>query len=89
MRQTLSIVRDAIELYTAENGDLPPCANTTTSLQNALKPYIRGSFPVCPVGVSQDNEVTGTTVTPIVADGTPAELAGEGSLEDVFLELAR
>jgi general secretion pathway protein G len=71
LRQTLSIVRDAIELYTAENGNLPPCANTTSSLQDALQPYIRGAFPICPIG-TQDDEVTSTTVTPIVADGTPA-----------------
>ncbi len=72
IRQTLSIVRDAIELYAAENaGTLPPCANATTSLQDALKPYIRGTFPVCPVG-TQDDEVTSTNTTPIVADGTPA-----------------
>ena len=50
LRQTLSIVRDAIELYAAENsGNLPPCANATSSLQDALQLYIRGSFPVCPV----------------------------------------
>jgi general secretion pathway protein G len=70
LRQTLSIVRDAIELYAADNGSLPPCANATTSLQDALKPYIRGAFPICPIG-SQDDDVTSTTVTPIVADGTP------------------
>lgn len=72
IRQTLSIVRDAIELYAADNGGaLPPCANATTSLQTALDPYIRGNFPVSPVGTNDAN-VTATTVTPIVADGTPA-----------------
>jgi general secretion pathway protein G len=66
LRQTLSVVRDAIELYAADNGSLPPCANSTTSLQDALKPYLR-SFPACPVG-TQDDEVTGTTVDPLAAD---------------------
>lgn len=70
IRQTLAIVRDAIEIYTADNGALPPCANATTSLQTALKPYIRGSFPTNPVG-TKDANVTATTTTPIVADGTP------------------
>jgi len=70
LRQTLSIVRDAIELYAADNGSLPPCANATTSLQTALKPYIRGSFPLSPVG-TQDDDVTATTTTPIVADASP------------------
>ncbi len=73
IRQTLSIVRDAIELYTAENGgDLPPCANTTTSLQTALAPYIRGTFPICPVG-AKDNEVASTGVGTTVADPSPTE----------------
>lgn len=70
LRQTLSIVRDAIELYTADQGTLPPCANATTSLQDALKPYIRGTFPSSPIGV-QNNQVTATTTTPVVADGSP------------------
>ncbi len=71
LRQSLSIMRDAIELYAAENGgDLPPCADATTSLQNALKPYIRGTFPKSPVG-TMDQDVTATTTTPIVADASP------------------
>ena len=70
LRQTLSIVRDAIELYAADQGTLPPCANATTSLQDALKPYIRGTFPSSPIG-TQNNQVTATTTTPVVADGTP------------------
>ncbi|MCH7752579.1 MAG: type II secretion system protein [Planctomycetes bacterium] len=68
LRQTLSIVRDAIELYAAENGgDLPPCANATTSLQDALKPFIRGTFPKCPVG-TKDQDVTADTTDPLAAD---------------------
>jgi len=74
IRQTLSIVRDAIELYTAENGGaLPPCANTTTSLQTALTPYIRGTFPICPVG-AKNNEVAATgTAGTTVANPSPTE----------------
>ncbi|MCH8840253.1 MAG: type II secretion system protein [Planctomycetes bacterium] len=71
LRQTLSIVRDAIELYAAENGgDLPPCADATTSLQDALKPFIRGTFPKCPVGTNDQN-VTASTTDPLVADAIP------------------
>jgi general secretion pathway protein G len=66
LRQTLAIVRDAIELYAADQGALPPCANTTTSLQDALKPYIRGTFPNAPFG-TLNNEVSATTTTPAVA----------------------
>jgi len=70
IRQTLSIVRDAIELYAADQAALPPCANATTSLQDALIPYIRGTFPASPVG-AKNNQVTATTTTPAAADGTP------------------
>jgi len=72
LRQTLSIVRDAIELYAAENGgNLPPCADATSSFQDAVKDYIRGTFPKSPVG-TQDKNVTATTTDPVVADATPA-----------------
>lgn len=74
LRQTLSIIRDAIELYAANNGgDLPPCANLTASFQDAVQPYIRGTFPACPVGV-QNNHVEATTTTPVVA--TASAVAG-------------
>jgi general secretion pathway protein G len=69
LRQTLSIVRDAIELYAADQGALPPCANTTTSLQDALKPYIRGIFPTSPFG-NLNNQVTATTTSPPPVAGT-------------------
>ena len=71
LRQTLSIVRDAIELYAAENGgDLPPCADATTSLQTALKPYIRGTFPKSPVG-SKNQDVKADAADPLGADAIP------------------
>ena len=69
LKQTLGIVRDAIERYAAENnGNLPP-AGTEAAFKLALKPYLRGNFPVCPIGssaavaiVSDDPlAVTGTT----------------------------
>jgi general secretion pathway protein G len=71
LRQTLSIVRDAIELYAAENGGtLPPCADATTSLQTALKPYIRGTFPVSPIG-TKNQDVKADSGNPLSADAIP------------------
>ena len=71
LKQTLTIVRDAIELYTADSGGtLPPCANAATSLQTALAPYIRGQFPTSPVA-PMTNTVEATTVTPIAASASP------------------
>lgn len=66
LRQTLSIVRDAIELYAAEHaGQLPPCtAAPGTDFQTALAPYLRGSFPVCPVGPENSNVEPVSTASP-------------------------
>ncbi len=45
LRQTLSIVRDAIEMYAAEQGGtLPPCTGTGADFRTALTPYIRAHF---------------------------------------------
>jgi type IV pilus assembly protein PilA len=53
VRQTLSIVRDAIQMYASQNGgEFPACAGDGTSdFQVALQPYLRGAFPTSPVGV--------------------------------------
>ena len=67
LKQTLGIVRDAIELYAAQNGgEFPPCTSTGTDFREALKDYIRGPFPKCPVGPAKNNlvlPVTGATTT--------------------------
>ena len=68
LKQTLSIVRDAIEIYAAENGgNLPGQAD---DLPGDLAPYLRGEFPTCPVG-PQDKLVTYTTGSGITADAVP------------------
>jgi len=68
LKQTLSVVRDAIELYAAQNaGQLPGQSN---DLPGDLEPYLRGTFPVCPVGTN-DAAITYATGQNIVADGSP------------------
>ena len=68
LRQSLAVLRDAIELYTAENGGQLP--GQSNNLPTDLQPYIRGDFPTCPVG-TQDALVTYTTGSNITADGSP------------------
>lgn len=71
LRQTLAVVRDAIELHMAQVGRLPSCTGAGSDFRTELEPFIRGVFPDAPVGTNQDNSVTpasGTT-TPDGATG--------------------
>jgi len=65
LRQTLAVVRDSIERYAAENGGTFPGATFTTQ----IAPYLRGTFPKCPVGNKNANVVVGTTNTPGGTEG--------------------
>ena len=59
VKQTLAVVRDAIERYAAQNGGALPA--TPTSLVGS---YLRGAFPTCPVGANKNalvEVITGTT----------------------------
>jgi general secretion pathway protein G len=75
LKQSLAIVRDAIELYVSQNGgSYPPCNGTGGSdFKTALQTYIRGQFPKCPVGTAAtlsgvaSTNVVGTTT----ADASP------------------
>ena len=74
LRQTLSIVRDSIELYASDNGGtLPPCTGTGADFRTALAPYIRGTFPNAPVGptvgTAAARDINPTGAGPTTADG--------------------
>ncbi|WP_442510621.1 prepilin-type N-terminal cleavage/methylation domain-containing protein [Novipirellula sp. SH528] len=45
-RQSLVVVRDAIELYKSQNDAFPPHA----TFETALRPYLKGAFPSAQVG---------------------------------------
>lgn len=61
-KSSLSVVRDAIELYKADNGGYP--ANT-----GVLTPYLKGPFPSCPIGNLNAN-VAASSSTVNAASGT-------------------
>lgn len=44
-RQSLAVVRDAIELYKAQNGTYPGQAGSGAALATDLKSFIKGPFP--------------------------------------------
>lgn len=50
-KASLVVVRDAIELYRAQNGSYPPVATLTTDLQ----PFIKGPFPSVQITTTNNN----------------------------------
>jgi general secretion pathway protein G len=51
LRQTLAVVRNAIELYAANHaGALPGSGQNSDQFKEELAPYLRGAFPKSPVG---------------------------------------
>lgn len=87
LRQSLAVVRDAIELYAAQNsGTLP--ANPTTD----LGAYLRGDFPASPVGtgdasisvVGSGNALTAAGTTDWRYDSTTGEFISDTTGYDNF-----
>jgi general secretion pathway protein G len=72
LKQTLSIIRDAIELHQSQNGSLPPCTAPGANFRAALVPFMRGPFPKCPVGpaAAQDNDIVPVSGVP-TGDAAP------------------
>jgi general secretion pathway protein G len=75
LRQTLSVIRGAIDTYSAENeGALPGADGLEATLKTQLQPYLRGKeFPICSVGPAANNEINMVGGTgPVSIDGTEA-----------------
>lgn len=70
LKQSLSVIRSAIEMYAAENAGAYPSGPEAT-FKEEIGPYLRGSrFPRCPVG-NRNDEVAISDATPLAAvDGT-------------------
>jgi general secretion pathway protein G len=49
-RMSLEILRDAIETHAAQNAGAYPPDTNQAAFEAAVKPYLRGPFPSCPVG---------------------------------------
>lgn len=68
MRQSLVVVRDAIQLYLADNGSYPALA----TMADDLKPYINGSFPAAQAATNANSEVADASaqdpITAVVAE---------------------
>ncbi len=80
LRQTLAIVRDAIELYTASPanpnpGTPPACTGTGADFRGFVAQYIRGTFPGSPVGASAGT-ATAINVIPLGFTATSTDVSG-------------
>lgn len=62
-KQSLAVIRDALEMYKSQNGSYPTSANIATALQ----PMLSGPFPVAQVGTNQNASVVASTQSPITA----------------------
>ena len=54
LKQTLGVVRDAIERYAAEHSGALLAGGTQAELKTDLEAYLRGGFPTCPVAGNND-----------------------------------
>lgn len=69
-KQSLAVIRDAIELYRANNDGAYPGSDEAT-FKTALKDYIKGSFPSCTAGNKNANvRVVTSGTTALSASGT-------------------
>lgn len=65
---SLGIVRNAIEMYGAENGGNYPAPDASNTLATLLKPYLNGPFPAPQVGANKNADVV--MVTGATTDAT-------------------
>jgi general secretion pathway protein G len=72
LKQTLAVVRDAIERHAAEKGGkLPGDLNTSADFTSDLAPYLRGAFPKCPVGLQDASVRVVTGTAAITGEASP------------------
>jgi prepilin-type N-terminal cleavage/methylation domain-containing protein len=76
LRQSLGVIRDAIEMYAAEHGGKLPgaTAGTQVAFKDDLKTYLRGDFPKCSVSnknadVAIVDTASATVLTPAGTEG--------------------
>lgn len=70
VKQTLSVVRNAIELHAANNGGQFPSAADSAAFHTAMETHLRGKFPTCPVGNQNSNVAVETGTAALTVSGT-------------------
>jgi general secretion pathway protein G len=77
IKQTLSVMRDAIERYAAEHGGQLPGGDSATEAQftAAITPYLRGGvIPTCPVGGENNGVLVSGGALPIAGQAFAANM---------------
>jgi general secretion pathway protein G len=76
VRQTLSTIRDAIDMFAAEHsGSLPGADGLEATFKSDIRPYLRGSdFPMCTVDATKFNDVA-----MLSGSDQPGALGGPGA----------
>jgi general secretion pathway protein G len=71
LKESLGVVRDAIERFAAEHaGQLPGTpAGTQAAFLTDIAPYLRGNFPKCPVAGQNSNIAINTAAAPLTPAG--------------------
>jgi general secretion pathway protein G len=74
LKHSLTIIRDAIEMYSAENaGALPAADGNSATFISDIEDYLRGSFPKSPVGAKNATVSVVQAGAPLAADASPTE----------------
>lgn len=70
LKQTLSVIRNGIELHAARNAGQFPNAADSAAFHTAMETYLRGKFPVCPVGNKNNSVAVEVADAPLTVGGT-------------------
>jgi general secretion pathway protein G len=70
LRNSLFLIRDAIDLYVTQHDALPPCTGDGSDFRAALRPYLRCDLPPSPVG-ALNNRVAPASGADTLGDASP------------------
>ena len=81
-KQSLAVIRDAIELYKTDTGAYPADAATLATL---LKPYLKGPFPSAPMGANAGSATVAVGTDPVAVVTGGAGWAYNSANGDFYL----
>ena len=74
IKQSLAVVRNAIDLYAADhNSSFPGADGAEATFVTDITPYIRGTFPKSPIGAKNAGIKVTTTAGTMTGDASPTK----------------